>query len=97
MAVRHIVWLKFKDDIDPARIDELMQACRELAGQVPAALAVECGANFTHRAGGFTHGIITSLADRDALPAYLEHPAHRAVGEALRADTSDLRVMDVEV
>jgi len=97
MAVRHVVWLKFKDGIDPARIDELMQACRELARQVPAAIEVECGANFTDRAAGFTHGIIASLADRGALPAYLEHPAHRAVGEALRADTSDLRVMDIEV
>jgi hypothetical protein len=97
MALRHMVWLKFKDGIDPARIDELMQACRALAGQVPAAISVECGANVTDRAGGFTHGIIASLPDRQALPAYLEHPAHRAVGAALRADTSDLLVMDIEV
>jgi hypothetical protein len=97
MAVRHVVWLKFRDGIDPARIDEHMQACRALAGQVPAAITVECGANFTDHAGGFTHCIIASLADRHALPAYLEHPAHRTVGEALRADASALRVMDVEI
>jgi hypothetical protein len=97
MAVRHVVWLTFKDGVDPARIDEHMEACRALADQVPAALAVECGATFTDRAGGFTHCIIVSLADRDALPAYLEHPAHRAVGAALLADTSNISVMDIEV
>jgi len=37
-----------------------------------------------------------SLADRAGLSAYLEHPVHVPVGEALKADLADLRVMDVE-
>jgi hypothetical protein len=38
-----------------------------------------------------------SLPDRDALPAYLDHPEHAPVAEALVADVAQLRVMDVEV
>jgi hypothetical protein len=97
MAVRHVAWLKFNDDVDPQRIERHLQACRSLVGQVPAVLNLECGTNFSDRAGGFTHCIIVSLADRDALTAYLEHPNHVPVGEALKADLADLRVMDVEV
>jgi len=96
MAVRHVAWLKFKDDVDPQRIEGHLEACRALVGRVPAVLNLECGANFTDRAGGFTHCIIVSLVDRAGLSAYLEHPVHVPVGEALKADLADLRVMDVE-
>jgi hypothetical protein len=92
-----VAWLKFKDGVEPQRIDTHLQACRSLAGRVPAVLELVCGSNFTDRAGGFTHCIIVSLADRAALTAYLEHPDHVPVGEALKADLADLRVMDVDV
>lgn len=74
-----------------------MARCRELVGKVPAVQNLECGANYSDRARGFTHGIIVSLAGRDALPEYLNHPAHVPVGEALKADVAELLVMDLEV
>jgi hypothetical protein len=97
VPLRHVAWLKFKDGVDPRRIESHLEACRSLVGRVPAVLNLECGPNLTDRAGGFTHCIIVSLADRDALDSYLEHPAHVPVGEALKADLADLRVMDVQV
>ena len=74
-----------------------MESCRSLVDRVPALISLECGASFTDRAGGFTHGIIVTLADREALDAYLNHPDHIPVGDALKADLADLRVMDIEV
>jgi hypothetical protein len=38
-----------------------------------------------------------SLPDQDALAAYLEHPEHVPVAQALVADVAELRVIDVEV
>ena len=97
MVVRHVAWLKFKDGVSPERIEQHMTACRSLRGRVPVVQNLECGPNLTDRAGGFTHGIIVSLPDRDALPAYLAHPDHLPVAEALVADVAELRVMDLEV
>ena len=97
MALRHVAWLKFKPGISPQRIDDHMVACRALVNRVPVLENLECGPNLTDRAEGFTHCIIVSLADRDALTAYLEHPAHVPVAEALVADVAELLVMDVEV
>ena len=97
MAVRHVAWLRFKDGVSPERIKQHMSACRSLIGRVPVVQNLECGPNLTDRAGGFTHCIIVSLPNRDALPAYLEHPDHLPVAEALVADVAELRVMDVEV
>lgn len=64
---------------------------------LPLPLTNPCGPNLTDRAGRFTHCIIVSLPNRDALPAYLDHPEHVPVAEALVADVAELRVMDVEV
>jgi Stress responsive A/B Barrel Domain len=97
MALRHIAWLRFKEGVDDARIAQHLDACRSLVGRVPAVINLECGTNLSDRAGGFTHGIIVSLANRDALDAYLEHPSHVPVAGALKADLADLRVMDLEV
>jgi hypothetical protein len=96
MALRHVAWLRFNDGVDQARVERHLQACRSLVGRVPAVMNLECGTNVSDRAGGFTHGIIVSLADRSALTAYLEHPAHVPVAEALMSDLAELRVMDIE-
>ena len=97
MTVKHVAWLKFKDGVTSESIERHMDACRALVDRVPEVQNLECGASFTDRAGGFTHCIIVTLADRDALGAYLDHPEHAPVGEALKADLTALRVMDVEV
>jgi hypothetical protein len=97
MPLRHVAWLKFKDGVSAERIESHLDACRSLVGRVPVVQKLECGPNLSDRAEGFTHCIIVSLPDRDALAAYLEHPEHIPVAEALVADVADLRVMDVEV
>ena len=97
MALRHVAWLRFKDGVSTDRIEKHMAACRSLVGRVPVIQNLECGPNLSDRAGGFTHCIIVSLPDHDALPAYLDHPEHVPVAEALVADVAELRVMDVEV
>ena len=97
MMAKHIAWLKFKDGVTHERIEHHMAACRALVGRVLAVINLECGANYTDRAGGFTHGIIVTLPNREALPLYLNHPEHVPVADALVADLADLRVMDLEV
>jgi hypothetical protein len=97
MALRHVAWLRFKVGVSPERIDHHLAACRSLVGHVPVLQNLECGPNLSDRAGGFTHCIIAFLPDRDALSAYLDHPQHVPVAEALVADVAELRVMDVEV
>jgi len=97
MTVKHVAWLRFNDGVTGERINSHMDACRAMATRVPVVQSLECGASFTDRAEGFTHCIIVTLANRDALGLYLEHPDHVPVAEALVKDIAELRVMDVEV
>ena len=95
MTALHIAWFRFNDGVTPERIEQHLAACRGLVGRVPAVLNLQCGANYTDRAEGLTHGIVVTLPNPEALPAYLDHPAHIPVGTALKADVAELRVMDI--
>lgn len=97
MAVRHVVWMKFQDDLAAGRIAEHVRETNALLGQVPRLAAIDCAETFTSRSGGFTHCIIAYLPDRDALLEYLAHPAHQALAAALVEDTTDILVMDIEI
>jgi hypothetical protein len=96
MPIRHIAWLKFNPGVSAETIQQHLTAVRSLRTTIPV-FNIECGPNLTDRAGGFTHGIIVSVSDRGALAAYLAHPSHIPVADALKADLADLRVMDIEV
>jgi Stress responsive A/B Barrel Domain len=97
MTAKHIAWFRFKEGIDEQRIAGHMAAVRSLVELVPDVLSIECGASYTNRAGGLTHCIVVTLPDRSALPRYLEHPDHVPIAEALVADISELRVMDLDL
>ena len=97
MPLLHIAWLRFNPGVDARRIEQHFMACRALVGKVPVVRDLRCGANLSDRAGGLTHGIVVTLPDHAALPAYLNHPAHLPVADALKTDVAELRVMDLQV
>jgi hypothetical protein len=93
----HIAWLRFNEGVPGERIDQHLAACRTLPDKVPVMIDLQCGPNFTDRAAGFTHGIVVTLPNPDAIATYLEHPEHIKVVEPLREDVADLLVMDIQV
>jgi hypothetical protein len=74
MAVNHVVWIKFKAAVPPARVAEHVDALHGLAVRVPGIVELSLGANFTDRANGFTRGLVVTLQDRAALDRYSAHP-----------------------
>jgi Stress responsive A/B Barrel Domain len=97
VTVRHVAWMRFKDGVTDEQIAKHLEACRQLPEVVPALLALECGPNNSDRSGGFTHGIIATLASMESMPDYLDHPEHLKVATPLKDDVADLRVMDIQI
>ncbi len=95
MAVEHMVWIKFNDDVPPARAEKHLAGLAGLAETVPGIEHLAVGPNLTDRADGFTHGLIVRLESRAALQRYLEHPDHVAVAAPLKNDAT-LRALDIE-
>ncbi|MHC4995354.1 MAG: Dabb family protein [Planctomycetota bacterium] len=96
MAVEHMVWIKFNEGVEQDLIDEILANLRALEGTVPAIRRLVVAENFTDRANGYTHGLIVTVADRDALPEYIEHPAHVEAATPLKAN-AQVMAMDIEV
>lgn len=82
--VHHLVWLKAKLGVTDEQMVGMLEDVRALAGVIPGVVAIRVGSNFTDRAMGYSHAAVVLLESRDALEPYLTHPAHVAVGEALR-------------
>ena len=95
MAVAHIVWMKFKDNVSRAKLDEHLAALASLKDRVPGISELTLGENFTDRADGCTHGLVAVFEDKAALEVYTTHPRHIEIAKRLRED-AHLLVMDYE-
>lgn len=95
MSVNHLLFIKFHPHVTDERAGADLAALESLTGRVPGILGLTLGKNFTDRAAGYTHGVVVTLANRDALAAYIAHPHHVEVATQLRAD-ADYLVMDYE-
>jgi len=93
--IEHMVWIKFKDGVSDERKQEHMENLRNLRGVVPGVRKLVVDKNVTDRAQGYTHGLLVTLDDQEALQTYVEHPEHVAVAGPLKED-ADLLAMDVE-
>jgi hypothetical protein len=90
------VWIRFKEGVSAQRAAGHMKNLRALAETVPAIQSIRAGANFTDRARGFTHGLVVTLASRQDLPRYLEHPDHVKAAGPLKEDAAEVLAMDIE-
>lgn len=95
MPLQHIVWLKKKDHCTGLEMRALLDEVASLMDLIPGIETVSHGENITDRANGFTHGLIVTLTDQQALQGYLGHPAHAVVGQKL-ARNADLLALDYE-
>jgi hypothetical protein len=95
MPLQHIVWLKKKDDCSEQQLQFLLDEVCSLTKVISEIESVSSGINITNRAAGFTHGIIVTVADQQALQTYISHPAHVAVGKKLLKH-ADVLAMDYE-
>lgn len=95
MAVNHQVWIKFRPEISAERIEAHLDALRGMVGVVPGVISLTCGANFTDRARGCTHGVAVLIESREALAAYAVHPVHAAIAAGLRAD-GEVQALDYD-
>ncbi len=77
--VEHIVLFRWSEAATPEAIDNIIQELRALKTKIEGILDLTCGANFTDRGQGFTHGLVVRFTDREALKAYGPHPAHQYV------------------
>jgi hypothetical protein len=95
--VEHIVLFRWTEEASQEAIDDAVAEMRKLKDKIPSIVDLSCGANFSDRAKGYTHGLVVRLADRSALEAYSPHPEHqRVLQHFINPIRADILALDYE-
>ncbi|XP_004968840.1 stress-response A/B barrel domain-containing protein HS1 [Setaria italica] len=77
-VVKHIVLARFKEEVTPERLDQLIQGYAALVDAVPSMKSFHWGTNVsienTHE--GFTHVFESTFESTEGIKEYVKHPAH---------------------
>lgn len=86
--IRHIVLIRFRDDVPEATIAAIFADLHAIRAVLPGVIAITSGRSESPEQieRGFMHGFIADFTDWEALAAYQAHPDHRRVGDALIAN-----------
>jgi lysophospholipase L1-like esterase len=76
---RHVVLFKFKADVTPEQVAEVVQAFAALPGKIDTIVGFEHGTDVSveQKAQGFTHAFMVTFKDAAGRDTYLPHPAHQ--------------------
>jgi lysophospholipase L1-like esterase len=76
--LRHVVLFKFKDDVTPEQVQEVVTAFAALKAKIETIEDFEWGTDVgvENLAAGFTHCFVVSFRDTAGRDLYLPHPAH---------------------
>lgn len=96
--IQHMVLLKFKPEVTPAKITELFSQLAQLQQLIPG-ITYFAGGPYSSPEGlnqGYTHGFLMTFESVDARDAYLPHPEHEPVKTALLECIDSVLVFDFE-
>ena len=83
--IRHIVLIRFRDNVSDAVIDTIFADLHRIREVLPGIISITSGRSESPEQieRGYLHGFVADFTDWDALAAYQAHPDHRRVGDAL--------------
>ncbi len=97
--LRHVVLFKFKPEVTPAQVDEVVAAFRALPTKISEIKGFECGTdcNVEMLDQGFTHVFFVTFADAKGRETYLPHPAHEEFKKLVSPRIEKVLVVDYYV
>ena len=95
-VLRHVVMYKFKDNLPPAQLQEVIDAFAGLPKKVNTIIGFEHGTNVSKegKSEGFTHAFVVTFNNEADLAAYLVHPAHDEYVKVVRDRREKVIVFD---
>jgi hypothetical protein len=95
-VLRHIVLYKFKDDLRPEQVQEVVEAFAGLPKKIATIVGFEAGTNVSGegKSQGLTHAFVVSFRSEKDRDAYLVHPAHLEYVNLVRERREKVIVFD---
>lgn len=85
--IRHIVLIRFRDDVSEAAIAAMFAELHDIQDKIPGILSITAGRSESPEQieRGYMHGFVVDFSDWVDLQRYQDHPAHKALGVQLVA------------
>ncbi|XP_020588664.1 stress-response A/B barrel domain-containing protein HS1 [Phalaenopsis equestris] len=82
-VVKHVLLGKFKDDVSPEKIEELIKDWANLVNVIEPMKDFHWGTDVSmeNKNEGFTHIFVSSFESTEGIAEYLYHPAHVEYGK----------------
>lgn len=75
--IQHIVLVKWKPGTTEEQIRDAVRQGRDVPNEIPGVERLTLGRNRVNSDHGFTHALIVTLRDEQALTRYIEHPLRK--------------------
>ncbi|CAO2200558.1 unnamed protein product, partial [Urochloa humidicola] len=95
-VVKHIVVARFKEEVTPERLDQLIRSYAALVDAVPSMKDFHWGTNLSveNMHQGFTHVFESTFESTEGLKQYVEHPAHLEYANEFLALSEKILIID---
>jgi hypothetical protein len=96
--LRHVVLFKKRPETSDETVQEIMGRLEALQGQIAGLVSIKCFRGLpSDRPVAYTFMLDCVLENAEALPAYIQHPAHAAVNEWMSPLLESRAVVDFVV
>ncbi|HAJ28490.1 MAG TPA: stress responsive alpha-beta barrel domain-containing protein [Syntrophus sp. (in: bacteria)] len=94
--LKHIVFMKFKKDVDAAQVEGLIKTLGTLPGKIDEIKTFEFGPDILKSERSYDFALSASFTDLDSLKSYQVHPDHIPVLQKVRGMCETILVVDFE-
>uniref|UniRef100_A0A7C9CV45 Stress-response A/B barrel domain-containing protein n=2 Tax=Opuntia streptacantha TaxID=393608 RepID=A0A7C9CV45_OPUST len=95
-VVKHVVLAKFKDDVPPEKIEELIKGYANLVNHIEPMKSFQWGKDVSienlHQ--GFTHIFESTFESTEGIAEYISHPKHVEFGNLFLGHLDKVLVID---
>lgn len=103
--IAHVVLFRPRPDLTPAARREILDSVRAAATAIPGIVRFTIGRRIRHGLPGYEQAmredyefaLVVEVEDRDALKAYLTHPAHLELGRHFTESAASALAYDFEL
>jgi hypothetical protein len=95
-VLRHVVLYKFKNDLAPEKVQEVVDAFVGLSKKIDKIVGFEHGTNVSQegKSEGLTHCFVVTFRDEMGRATYLDHAAHQEFVKLVRERREKVVVFD---
>jgi hypothetical protein len=95
--IKHVVFMKFKEESTDADINDLESSLRALPAKVQEIKQYELGRDIIHSERSYDFCLVSAFEDLDAMKRYQVHPDHVVVLNKVLKLTSSVLAVDFEL